>query len=204
MPAESSSRRQNATIDDDASARVERGSDNVFADLGLPNPEVALAKAELVRRIRASITERKLTQAGAGKLLGLDQPKVSALMRGRVAIQHRSAVPISECARPGSRNRRAARGSGRGRATGNPRGALSGSRVARSAAACLRVSLTATGSIRARPSEPSAWKRQSAGSRFEPMSKTQRNAPRKPATKLPNLRKKLERGKPRAKPPKKQ
>jgi predicted XRE-type DNA-binding protein len=56
----------------------------VFADLGLPNPELALAKAELVRRIRDLIGERKLTQAKAAKLLGLDQPKVSALVRGQV------------------------------------------------------------------------------------------------------------------------
>jgi predicted XRE-type DNA-binding protein len=56
----------------------------VFADLKLPGPEVALAKAELVRRIRDIIAERKLTQARAAQLLGLDQPKVSALLRGRV------------------------------------------------------------------------------------------------------------------------
>jgi predicted XRE-type DNA-binding protein len=56
----------------------------VFADLGLPNPDLALAKAELVRRIRALIAERKLTQSKAAGLLGLDQPKVSALVRGRV------------------------------------------------------------------------------------------------------------------------
>jgi predicted XRE-type DNA-binding protein len=64
--------------------RFERGSGNVFADLGLPNPDLALAKAELVQRIRNLITERKLTQAKAADLLGLDQPKVSALIRGRV------------------------------------------------------------------------------------------------------------------------
>ena len=56
----------------------------MFADLGLPNPDLALAKAELVQRIRDLIAERKLTQAKAAKLLGLDQPKVSALVRGRV------------------------------------------------------------------------------------------------------------------------
>jgi predicted XRE-type DNA-binding protein len=65
-------------------SRVERGSGNVFADLGLPNPELALAKAKLVLRIRDLIAERKLTQAKAAELLGLDQPKVSALVRGRV------------------------------------------------------------------------------------------------------------------------
>ncbi len=63
---------------------VERGSGNVFADLGLPNPDLALAKAELVRRIRDIIADRGLTQAKAAELLGLDQPKVSALVRGRV------------------------------------------------------------------------------------------------------------------------
>jgi predicted XRE-type DNA-binding protein len=56
----------------------------VFADLDLPNPDIALAKAELVQRIRGIIAERKLTQAQAAELLGLDQPKVSALVRGRV------------------------------------------------------------------------------------------------------------------------
>ncbi len=66
------------------SVRVERGSGNVFADLGIANPDLALAKAELVRRLRDVLTERKLTQVQAAKLLGLDQPKVSALVRGRV------------------------------------------------------------------------------------------------------------------------
>ncbi len=64
--------------------RVEQGSGNVFADLGLPHPDLALAKAELVQRIRDLLVERKLTQAKAAKVLGLDQPKVSALVRGRV------------------------------------------------------------------------------------------------------------------------
>ena len=68
----------------EASVRVEQGSGNVFADLGLPNPDLALAKAKLVQRIRDLIAERKLTQVQAAKLLGLDQPKVSALVRGRV------------------------------------------------------------------------------------------------------------------------
>lgn len=65
--------------------RVERGSGNVFADLGVSDPDLALAKAKLVQRIRELIEERKLTQANAAKVLGLDQPKVSALVRGRVA-----------------------------------------------------------------------------------------------------------------------
>jgi predicted XRE-type DNA-binding protein len=64
--------------------RVEKSSGNVFADLGLRNPQEALAKAQLAQRIRALVGERGLTQAQAAAVLGLDQPKVSALMRGRL------------------------------------------------------------------------------------------------------------------------
>ena len=59
-------------------------SGNVFADLGLPNPEELLAKAELASKISVLIRERNLTQAKAAKLLGIDQPKVSMLLRGRL------------------------------------------------------------------------------------------------------------------------
>ena len=64
--------------------RVEKSSGNVFADLGLRNPPEALAKAQLARRICALLGERGLTQAQAAAVLGLDQPKVSALMRGKL------------------------------------------------------------------------------------------------------------------------
>jgi predicted XRE-type DNA-binding protein len=63
---------------------IEPGTGNVFADLGLPHPDLALAKARLVQRIRELIAERGVTQTKAAELLGLDQPKVSALVRGRV------------------------------------------------------------------------------------------------------------------------
>lgn len=58
------------------------GSDNIFADLGLPNPDEHLAKAELASRIGEAIRQRRLTQAAAAQLLGIDQPKVSRLLRG--------------------------------------------------------------------------------------------------------------------------
>lgn len=64
---------------------VHVGSDNVFADLGLPQPDLALAKAKLVQQIRNLIAKHKLTQMKAAALLGIDQPKISALVRGRVA-----------------------------------------------------------------------------------------------------------------------
>ena len=61
------------------------GSGNVFADLGLPNPEEALAKAELAHKIAELIRAKGLTQMQAAKLLSVDQPKVSALLRGRLS-----------------------------------------------------------------------------------------------------------------------
>jgi predicted XRE-type DNA-binding protein len=61
------------------------GSGNVFADLGHPRPAEALAKAELARKIGATIERHRLTQAAAAEILAIDQPKVSALMRGRLS-----------------------------------------------------------------------------------------------------------------------
>ena len=62
--------------------KIERGSGNVFADLGLKNAKEHLAKAELVRAISTSIKEQNLTQDQAGKKMGLDQPKVCKLLQG--------------------------------------------------------------------------------------------------------------------------
>lgn len=59
------------------------GSGNVFADLGLPNPELELLKSKLVSKIGDVIETRGLTQAAAGDLIGLPQPKVSDLLKGR-------------------------------------------------------------------------------------------------------------------------
>ena len=57
-------------------------SGNVFADLGIPNPEEALAKAEIALKISDIIKKKKLTQAQAAKILKITQPKVSLLLRG--------------------------------------------------------------------------------------------------------------------------
>ena len=61
------------------------GSGNVFEDLAHRRPAEALAKAELARKIAALISKRGLTQAAAAEVLRVDQPKVSALVRGRLA-----------------------------------------------------------------------------------------------------------------------
>ena len=62
--------------------KIERGSGNVFADLGLPDADAHLLKAELVARIDGIIRQRGLKQVEAAKLLGLSQPDVSRLLRG--------------------------------------------------------------------------------------------------------------------------
>ena len=64
--------------------KVETGSGNVFADIGLPNPEEALAKAEIARRVNRILENRGLNQAEAGAALGIPQPRVSDLARGRL------------------------------------------------------------------------------------------------------------------------
>ena len=65
-------------------ADVHTGSGNVFADLRLPNPEELQHKADLAREIITLVKARGMTQKAAAALLGIDQPKVSDLMRGKL------------------------------------------------------------------------------------------------------------------------
>lgn len=63
--------------------RVAKSGGNVFADLGLPHPEQELLKAKLTLQIYRLVKRRGITQAEAGKVLGIKQPHVSSLMRNR-------------------------------------------------------------------------------------------------------------------------
>jgi predicted XRE-type DNA-binding protein len=58
------------------------GSENIFADIGIPNPEEAMAKAKIAMKISDIIKKKKLTQAKAAKILKVSQPKISLLLRG--------------------------------------------------------------------------------------------------------------------------
>lgn len=60
-------------------------SGNVFADLSLPKADDLLVKAELVAKILEETERRRLTQSQAAALLGIDQPKISALKQGRLS-----------------------------------------------------------------------------------------------------------------------
>jgi predicted XRE-type DNA-binding protein len=64
---------------------VRRGSDNVFADLGLPTADKLRIKTGLVVEIRKALRALGLTQQAAAKRMGIPQPKVSGMMRGDFA-----------------------------------------------------------------------------------------------------------------------
>lgn len=63
--------------------QIEKGSTNVYADLGLENAEEMLVKAQLAAKIGEIIKRRKLTQARAAEVLGISQPKLSNMLRGQ-------------------------------------------------------------------------------------------------------------------------
>jgi predicted XRE-type DNA-binding protein len=63
--------------------RVEEGSGNVYADLGYADSDSMLVKAQLAAKIAEIVQRRGLTQARAADILGLTQPKISALLKGR-------------------------------------------------------------------------------------------------------------------------
>ncbi|MGH8737839.1 MAG: helix-turn-helix domain-containing protein [Burkholderiales bacterium] len=62
---------------------IHQGSGNVYADLGYSDAEEMLVKAKLVRKISEIVRSKGLTQVEAAKVLGLTQPKISAVLRGR-------------------------------------------------------------------------------------------------------------------------
>ncbi len=74
------SRIENETVD----VTVTPSCGNIFADLDLPDPELLLAKSKLSLKIEGIIKELRLTQAQAAKVMGLTQPNVSDLVRGRL------------------------------------------------------------------------------------------------------------------------
>ncbi len=62
----------------------EKSSGNVFKDLGLPNAEELLAKAELANAITCVIEDRKISQQQAARITGTSQAKISDVVRGRL------------------------------------------------------------------------------------------------------------------------
>ena len=73
----------NRNLTEDLENTVTPSSGNVYADLGYENPEEMLLKAHLVMRLSQAIKAKGLNQYRAAEVLGIDQPKVSALVRGQ-------------------------------------------------------------------------------------------------------------------------
>jgi len=63
---------------------IKKSSGNVFTDIGLDNPEERLAKSDLALKLAQIINSKKLSQTQAATLLGITQPKVSAILNGRL------------------------------------------------------------------------------------------------------------------------
>ncbi|MDZ4821613.1 MAG: helix-turn-helix transcriptional regulator [Planctomycetota bacterium] len=68
---------------EDSITKINRGTKNVFADLGFPDAETHLLKAGLVSRIQDVISAQKLTQTATADRMGLSQPDVSRLLSGQ-------------------------------------------------------------------------------------------------------------------------
>lgn len=64
----------------------EKGSKNVFADLGFENPEEDLAKSNLIAEISRIIRKKNLTQVQVAEILGVNQPRVSSLLSGNLDL----------------------------------------------------------------------------------------------------------------------
>ncbi|MDO8747671.1 MAG: helix-turn-helix transcriptional regulator [Candidatus Omnitrophota bacterium] len=64
---------------------VHKGSDNVFADIGVTHPERVQARAQVMFLVSDIIKKRGLTQKQAAAILGIPQSKVSCLVNGRLS-----------------------------------------------------------------------------------------------------------------------
>ena len=63
---------------------ITRGTGNIFADLGLPDAAERQTKTRLALAINRIIKDQALKQIDAARLLGVPQPKVSALVNYRL------------------------------------------------------------------------------------------------------------------------
>ena len=68
--------------------KMERGSGNVFRDVGFPPDEAhnLLLRAELMLRVERFVKDHKLTQAAAAKTLGITQPRLNQLLKGKIKL----------------------------------------------------------------------------------------------------------------------
>ena len=63
--------------------KIEKGSNNIYADIGMPDAGEMLVKAHLAAKIGEIVKQRRLTQQQAAEILGMTQPKLSNMLRGQ-------------------------------------------------------------------------------------------------------------------------
>lgn len=68
----------------DQKIKYTKSSGNVYQDMGFSDAEERLAKSKLAMRIDSIFEKRSLKQTDAAKILGINQPKISALINGRL------------------------------------------------------------------------------------------------------------------------
>ena len=105
-------------MDEKTKIGIERGSGNVFSDIGRPDAEGHYVKAQLVFRMQQIMKAEKLSQSRAADIMGIKQPDVSNLVRGRfrgysieriLGFLQSLDQDIEIIVRPKSEKRRAAR-----------------------------------------------------------------------------------------------
>ncbi len=79
----------------DEQITVTSGCGNVYEDLGLPDAESMLLKAQLASTIKRILADKDLTQTRAAEILGISQPKLSGLLRGQ--FRSISEAKMLEC-----------------------------------------------------------------------------------------------------------
>ena len=76
---------------------IEPSTGKVYADLGNPDAETMLFKAQLTHRIGAIMAKRRLTQQDAASIVGISQPKLSLILRGH--FRSVSEAKLLDCLR---------------------------------------------------------------------------------------------------------
>lgn len=74
---------------------ITRSSGNVYADIGVAQPEAMLAKAQLAQRVGSIIAARKLTQREVAEIIGVPQPKLANILRGQ--FRGASEAKLMDC-----------------------------------------------------------------------------------------------------------
>lgn len=84
--------------------KIEKGSGNIFRDIGFPEAEAhnLVLRAELMNRIEDFVIDRALTQQQAAKVLGVTQPRLNLLLKGKVGEFSLDAL-VNMAARAGMR-----------------------------------------------------------------------------------------------------